>query len=152
MYLSSIVLPKVSLFWPACRCLLITPVPASPHTTCTVMCAWPLYPLCVSLSPTLPHPQLTNVRKFLQKVHSGPPGRDGGKLYLLPDLSAECEDLLWQVSDDPFEVKLRANYEVCVCVFSRGGGMPCASCVYTYHHISVDYGVCVYMCVCVVSD
>ena len=36
--------------------------------------------------------------------------------YLPPDIFAECEDILFQICDDPFEVKLRANYEV------RGGG------------------------------
>ena len=33
-------------------------------------------------------------------------------LVLYPDLLLECEDFVLQICDDPFEAKLRANYEV----------------------------------------
>lgn len=53
------------------------------------------------------------MRKFLQKLHSRSPGNgESPQCYLPPDVLVECEDLVLQVNDDPFETKLRANYEV----------------------------------------
>ena len=66
--------------------------------------------------------QLLNVKKFLQKIHSSRVDVSGEeesrvdspkRLLLSPDLFLECEDIVLQVTDDPFEVKLKANYEVC---------------------------------------
>ena len=37
-----------------------------------------------------------------------------GRLLLAPDLFLECQEIVLQITDDPFEVKLKANYEVCV--------------------------------------
>ena len=62
-----------------------------------------------------------NVKKFLQLIHSkngGDGGSEDGRKtsrLLPPDLQLECGDFILQICDDPFEVKLRANYEVCVC-------------------------------------
>ena len=59
--------------------------------------------------------QLLNVKKFLQKIHSGRVGNEvdsAPRLLLPPDLSLECEDIILEIADDPFEVKLKANYEV----------------------------------------
>ena len=39
-----------------------------------------------------------------------------GRLLLAPDLFLECQEIMLQITDDPFEVKLKANYEVHVCV------------------------------------
>ena len=38
------------------------------------------------------------------------------RLLLAPDLFLECQEIMLQITDDPFEVKLKANYEVCVYV------------------------------------
>ena len=77
--------------------------------------------MCVSNSQL----QLLNVKKFLQKIHSssqavvnrgvgGVVGAESpGRLLLAPDLFLECQEILLQITDDPFEVKLKANYEVC---------------------------------------
>ena len=58
------------------------------------------------------HPlQLLNIKKFVQTrgkkgvASKGPP-------LLLPDILLEVEDLVFKLCDDPFEVKLRTNYEV----------------------------------------
>jgi hypothetical protein len=69
--------------------------------------------------------QLLNVKKFLQKIHSsgqavvsgrevgGAVGAESsGRLLLAPDLFLECQEIILQITDDPFEVKLKANYEV----------------------------------------
>ena len=57
--------------------------------------------------------QLLNVKKFLQKVHSNrTESSTSKKLLLSPDLFIECGDIVLQITDDPFEVKLKANYEV----------------------------------------
>lgn len=56
---------------------------------------------------------MLNVKKFLQKIHGQSQSVEGmSQPYLLPDVLIECEDILLQVDDDPFEMKLRANYEV----------------------------------------
>lgn len=56
---------------------------------------------------------MLNVKKFLQKIHGQSQSVEGtSRPYLLPDVLIECEDILLQVDDDPFEMKLRANYEV----------------------------------------
>ena len=34
------------------------------------------------------------------------------RLLLAPDLFLECQEIILQITDDPFEVKLKANYEV----------------------------------------
>lgn len=41
-------------------------------------------------------------------------GKDVSKkpLLLAPDVLLECNDFIFQICDDPFEVKLRSNYEV----------------------------------------
>lgn len=60
--------------------------------------------------------KVLNVKKFLQTVHSRlEVGQIETKksLLLAPDFLLECDDFLFQICDDPFEVKLRANYEVC---------------------------------------
>ena len=70
--------------------------------------------------------QLLNVKKFLQKIHTSQDSTSGreertesqGRLLLAPDLFLECQELLLQITDDLFEVKLKANYEVhtqCTC-------------------------------------
>ena len=76
--------------------------------------------------------QLLNIKKFLQKIHSthdvgvkekegrGEP-RPPRKLWLSPDIFLECEDIILQITDDPFEVKLKANYEVHVHVHVHQG-------------------------------
>ena len=69
--------------------------------------------------------QLLNVKKFLQKIHSSSQavvsGQDVGgavgaespaRLLLAPDVFLECQEIVLQITDDPFEVKLKANYEV----------------------------------------
>ena len=75
--------------------------------------------------------QLMNIKKYLQQLHSrsspaeGGVAGDGGegegereregekkRLVLLPDVLLECDHLLLQLCEDPFEAKLRANYEV----------------------------------------
>ena len=57
--------------------------------------------------------QLLNVKKFLQKVHSSRADVNMSKKLLLPpDLFLECGDIILQITDDLFEVKLKANYEV----------------------------------------
>ena len=57
--------------------------------------------------------QVMNVKKFLQKVHSGSGDPNSPRpLLLFPDVFMEVGDIVWQLCDDPFEVKLRANYEV----------------------------------------
>ena len=57
--------------------------------------------------------QVMNVKKFLQKVHSGSGDPNSPRpLRLFPDVFMEVGDIVWQLCDDPFEVKLRANYEV----------------------------------------
>ena len=70
--------------------------------------------------------QLLNIKRFLQDFHSTP-GADGGgserPLLLAPDLLLECEDFLFQLCEDPFEAKLRANYEVGVVVGVVVGGV-----------------------------
>lgn len=66
-----------------------------------------------------------NIKKYLQMLHSTPgagtegggAGTEGGgvakgRLVLPPDVLLECDHLLLQLCDDPFEAKLRANYEV----------------------------------------
>ena len=54
-----------------------------------------------------------NIKKFLQKVHSGSVDPNPPRpLLLFPDVFMEVGDIFWQLCDDPFEVKLRANYEV----------------------------------------
>ena len=60
---------------------------------------------------------MMNIKKFLQKMHVRlDRGKGTNRLYLPPDVLAECEDILLQVNDDPFEIKLRSNYEVdCTC-------------------------------------
>ena len=58
-------------------------------------------------------------------------GKEGGggavgaespqRLLLAPDLFLECQEIILQITDDPFEVKLKANYEVCmtcICVYT----------------------------------
>ena len=61
--------------------------------------------------------QLLNIKKFVQTrgkkgvASKGPP-------LLLPDILLEVEDLVFKLCDDPFEVKLRTNYEV-------GSGSEC---------------------------
>ena len=52
------------------------------------------------------------MKKFLQKLHSPSNNKAVSRLLLAPDVFAECEDIVLQVPDDPFEVKLRTNYEV----------------------------------------
>ena len=67
------------------------------------------------------------MKKFLQKLHSsssqaavrgGEVGEavgvesQGRRLLLPPDLFLECQEIILQITDDPFEVKLKANYEV----------------------------------------
>lgn len=59
--------------------------------------------------------QLLNVKRFLQDFHSSPGAEKGGEkrpLLLAPDLLLQCDDFLFQLCEDPFETKLRANYEV----------------------------------------
>ena len=59
-----------------------------------------------------------NINKFLQSLHSTPTPaweQKGGvvkPLILYPDVLLECEELVLQLADDPFEAKLRSNYEV----------------------------------------
>ena len=70
------------------------------------------------------------MKKFLQKLHStssqaavrggevgGAVGAEspGRRLLLPPDLFLECQEIMLQITDDPFEVKLKANYEVLMC-------------------------------------
>ncbi len=63
------------------------------------------------------------MRKFLQLIHSSSTGGDGShgdedamtmkKKRSLPlDLQLECDEFVFQICDDPFEIKLRANYVV----------------------------------------
>lgn len=55
------------------------------------------------------------MKKFLQTVHSRlevGQGETKKPLLMAPDFLIECDDFLFQIYDDPFEVKLRANYEV----------------------------------------
>ena len=78
------------------------------------MCFW----MCVCTQLL----QLLNVKKFLQKIHSSSrTGQEGGgvvgaespaRLLLAPDVFLECQEIVLQITDDPFEVKLKANYEV----------------------------------------
>ncbi|KAL5477873.1 hypothetical protein EMCRGX_G024726 [Ephydatia muelleri] len=55
--------------------------------------------------------KLLNIKKFVQTrgkkgvASKGPP-------LLLPDILLEVEDLVFKLCDDPFEVKLRTNYEL----------------------------------------
>ena len=75
---------------------------------------------CIYMHVT--HPlQLLNIKKFVQTrgkkgvASKGPP-------LLLPDILLEVEDLVFKLCDDPFEVKLRTNYEVgsgseCMCMY-----------------------------------
>lgn len=91
-----------------------------------------------------------NIKKFLQKIHSAEgvgagvketqvvPSRKK-KVWLPPDLFLECEDIILQISDDPFEVKLKANYEVRVHVHVH-------VCIYYYAHVHVCYSMYMYMC------
>ena len=46
-------------------------------------------------------------------------------LLLFPDVFMEVGDIVWQLCDDPFEVKLRANYEVCAnsCMVTFSGSL-----------------------------
>ena len=53
-----------------------------------------------------------DVKKYLQKLHGGEPGHTPGTLLLLPDVHMGSEELVFQLSEDPFETKLKANYEV----------------------------------------
>jgi hypothetical protein len=59
------------------------------------------------------------VKKFLQDFHSTPGVRKEGEreppLLLAPDMLLDCKEFLFQLCDNPFEAKLRANYEVCGC-------------------------------------
>ena len=61
------------------------------------------------------------MKRFLQDLHKG---SDGMPLPLLlpPDVLADCEEIIFQLCDDPFEVKLRANYEVGGVPHGMGGG------------------------------
>jgi len=64
----------------------------------------------VVISPIL---QVLNIRKFLQQVHSSGDGSSSPHpLFLPPDVFMEVGDIVFQLCDDPFEVKLRANYEL----------------------------------------
>lgn len=56
--------------------------------------------------------QVMNIKRFLQTLHSSGKGKSPERLLLPPDVVLECEDILFQICDDPFEVKLRAIYEV----------------------------------------
>ena len=79
-----------------------------------------MYTHVIYVRACLSNVQLLNVKKFLQKIHSGGAGKttvdSTPRLLLPPDLFLECEDIILQITDDLFEVKLKANYEVCVCV------------------------------------
>ncbi len=65
---------------------------------------------CAHSSAQLSHPsQLTNIRKFVSSSST----RQPNEAVLLPvDLLVEIEELVFQIEDNPLEVKLRANYEV----------------------------------------
>ena len=64
------------------------------------------------------------MKRFLQDLHStdrrgSGSGDHTSKPPLLPmDVVAECEEIILQLCDDPFEVKLRANYEVNISIYA----------------------------------
>ena len=81
---------------------------------CSSNCLLVQHAVTVVISPIL---QVLNIRKFLQQVHSSGDGSSSPHPLLLPpDVFMEVGDIVFQLCDDPFEVKLRANYEVCVNV------------------------------------
>ena len=53
------------------------------------------------------------VKKFVQSLHKLPvrPSATGGKI-LLPDIVLQVDELNFQLLDDPYEMKLGANFEV----------------------------------------
>ena len=56
--------------------------------------------------------QALSVNKFLRALHLSSNQTSSDRSFLLPDILTECEDIAFQLCDDPFEVKLRANHEV----------------------------------------
>ena len=56
--------------------------------------------------------QVMNVKKYLQKLHWRVSSPAPQPRLLPPDLHLECGEFVLQLCDDPFEAKLRANYEV----------------------------------------
>lgn len=98
----------------------------------------------VVISPIL---QVLNIRKFLQQVHSSGDGSSSPHpLFLPPDVFMEVGDIVFQLCDDPFEVKLRANYEVYVwtCNWTHFG-------VINYHTISVTMVTHIHWLPCYIS-
>lgn len=53
-----------------------------------------------------------DVKKYLQKLHGGEADHTTGTLFLPPDVHMGSEELVFQLCEDPFETKLKANYEV----------------------------------------
>ena len=55
------------------------------------------------------------VRKYLGQLH-GTGATSAPSLSLPPDIHLQCGEVVMQLCEDPFEAKLRANYEVSVCM------------------------------------
>lgn len=87
-------------------------------------CVFISFAICITVCECIPCPlcsyqtKALSVKRFLQDLHGRQRGVPQGHaqapspLFLPVDVLAECEELVFQLSDDPFEVKLRANYEV----------------------------------------
>ena len=52
------------------------------------------------------------VRKYLNQLHGSTPTDFLSSLSLPPDVHLQCGEACLQLCEDPFEAKLRANYEV----------------------------------------